>query len=139
MNGVRKLYVDNVLVASELNVFGSLPLAENDYLVIGAKYQDGYASWSHVMLYDARIYGYALSPAEITGVNKLPPSTPPTPLMTATSPVNGQITINWDAGILQSTTALKGTSTVWVTEGATGPITINSAQTGNKFYRVVAQ
>jgi hypothetical protein len=139
--GVRDLYVDSVLVASYTNDFAALPVSVTDHLTLGAKQSDGnYGNWAQVKLFDVRVYNYQLTASQIQAVNGIvpPPPTPTNPTPINFSVANGQLTMNWTNGVLESTTNLAGNN--WMIEVVSDPpVTIPISTSGNKFYRVISQ
>ncbi|MDB6019205.1 MAG: Chitinase [Pedosphaera sp.] len=224
--GVRTLYIDSVVALRLTNDFGPMVTADGSHLVLGGQdLASGYGHYFAGYLYDVRMYGYAISPAEIAVINKIAPAVPTglvatitnavvslnwnvaagagsynikrstvsggtyttitnvsgtscsdvvtangntyyyvvsavnangesanssevsaTSVVTSPGPIgfnvaNGNLTLTWTNGVLQSTTAFNGTNTVWVTEStATSPLVIHlSGTAGNKFYRTASQ
>jgi hypothetical protein len=71
--GIRKLYVDGNSVISLSGDFGPLAMDAADHLMLGAREQGGFGHWFPGLLFDARIYSYALSAQEV-GVIFNPPT-----------------------------------------------------------------
>ena len=85
--GVRKLYVDGTSIIGLSGDFGPMALATGDHLVIGGRDQGGYGHFFQGLLYDVRIYSYALSQLDI-GVLVAPPTSFTIGLSTLVTPPN---------------------------------------------------
>ena len=87
------------------------------------------------MIDEVAVFNYAFTPAQVqnlyNGVVQ-----PSQPRLTATRNANGTLAISWDqSGMLQSTTAFKGTNTVWNPEGTISPVTVTPTNAA-RYYRV---
>jgi beta-xylosidase len=131
--GVRCLYVDGVLAASET---GNTPciIAATNRLMLGAKdsgsstaSSGGYGNYFTGNLYDVRIYNSAVSQTQIRSIAAL---TPPSP--TSQFVGGNQLVVTWTWGTLLEATNLLGP---WTAVQAASPYT-NSLTAPQQFFRV---
>ncbi|HOX04654.1 MAG TPA: LamG domain-containing protein [Candidatus Paceibacterota bacterium] len=73
--GIRTLYVDGVSGISLGDDYGPFALATSDHLVLGGLDTGGFRRFFPCLLYDVRIYSYALSETEVAEL--VNPPTPP--------------------------------------------------------------
>jgi hypothetical protein len=72
--GIRTLYVDGNQVVWVSGDFGPFALASSDHLTLGALDTGGFRRFFPCLLYDVRVYSYALTPQDV-GVIVNPPAT----------------------------------------------------------------
>ena len=129
--GVRNLYVDGVLAATESGQ-GALNEATSSHLAIGAKDSGGnnFGSYFTGEIYGVRIYDAAFTEAQVNYL--LLPAAPPA--FSRPPVLNGNnLVITWTGGSLLQATNIAGP---WTPTGATSPFTNNVTTYPQMFYRV---
>jgi len=128
LTGVRRFYVDGRLSTEVLGDTGTMALASNFYLTLGARASNVVGTNEAFFtgtLYDVRIYNYAAGLAEIGTIGRVPP----VPLTFQLS--GNQLVFTWPYGTLVEATNLLGP---WTAVAGTSPYTNNT--TGpQKFFR----
>jgi hypothetical protein len=128
-SGLRQLYTDGQL---GLQTFGNGPYAQAtaQHLVLGGRDNAGgnnFGQYFTGLLYDVRVYNYALSQTQVRNVARL---TPPSPTRQV---VNGnQLELTWPWGTLLGATNILGP---WNTNAVTSPYT-NNMTDPQHFFRV---
>jgi hypothetical protein len=132
--GVRNLYVDGVLTASQS---GQLPylLASGSHLAFGARDNGGnnFGNYYGGELYGIRLYNTALTPAMVNNLRLQ--TVPITPVLPKPVRNGNQFVISWTTGTLQQSTNVTGP---WTPTGATSPFTntITATNVPQMFYRL---
>jgi hypothetical protein len=129
--GVRNLYVDGVLAATESGQ-GALNPATDSHVVIGARDSGGnnFGAFFTGEIYGVQIYDAALTEAQVN-YPLLPPAGP---AFSSPPVLNGNnLVITWTGGSLLQATNLTGP---WTPTGATSPFTNNVTTYPQMFYRV---
>ena len=126
--GVRNLYVDGVLAATESGQ-GALNEAASSHLTIGARDSGGnnFGAYFTGEIYGVRIYAAAFTEAQVNYL-LLPTAFSGPPVL------NGnQLVVTWTGGSLFQATNITGP---WTPTGATSPFTNNVTIHPQMFYRV---
>jgi hypothetical protein len=120
--GVRSLYLDGVLVATQSGQGPYRPNRASHVMIGGKDNGTGFAPGNYYTgtIYDVRIYNYALSQAQLGQV--VPGLTPSFTSRLFTPGANGagQLVLSWPFGTLIQATNVAGP---WTSTGATSPYT----------------
>ena len=131
--GVRNLYVDGMLAATESGQ-GALNAATSSHLAVGARDSGGnsFGSYFTGEIYGVRIYDAALTEAQVN--YQLLPTAVSAPVFSSPPVLNGnQLVVTWTGGSLLQATNITGP---WTPTGATSPFTNNVTTHPQMFYRV---
>ena len=126
--GIRKLYVDGNSILTMSGDFGPMGLATSDHLMLGGRDSGGFGNYFSGLLYDVRIYSYALDPLEV-GVMVNPPTAFSIALSAAVVPQNQTMRL---AVTLPATATATAPVTVYLTNNSPSVVSIAGA-TGNVF------
>ena len=132
VTGVRSLYVDGVLAATQASQ-GPYNPALSSHLMIGAKDSGGnnFGNQFTGKIYDVRVYNYALSQSQLGAV--VPGLTPSFTSQQATTGANGgQFVLSWSFGTLLEATNAAGP---WNATTNTSPFT-NVMALPSDFFKV---
>ncbi|HEX5398529.1 MAG TPA: LamG-like jellyroll fold domain-containing protein, partial [Verrucomicrobiae bacterium] len=132
VTGVRSLYVDGVLVATQTNQ-GPYNMTSSSHLMIGAKDSGGntYGSQFTGRIYDVRVYNYPLTQSELAAVVPgLTPSFTAKQIISGAS--GGQLVLTWPFGTLLEATNVAGP---WTTNNVTSPYT-NDLTLPQEFFKL---
>jgi hypothetical protein len=128
--GIRNLYVDGVLVATQSGDTGPLATATAQRLVIGARDNSGDSLGSYFTgkIYGVRIYKTALSESEVNSFIR------PVPAFVGQPVLNGnKLVLTWAGGSLLQATNVTGP---WTPTGATAPYTNILSAAPQMFFRL---
>lgn len=128
--GIRSLYVDGVLVATQSGQ-GPYNLAASSHVVIGGRDSGGnnFGNWFTGNIYDVRIYNVALTEAQINNaVVPVVPSFIGQPVL-----IGNQLILNWTFGTLLQATNVLGP---WTPVTATPPYTNIITTAPQMFFRL---
>ncbi len=132
VTGVRNLYVDGVLRATQAEV-ASYVGSDMSHLTIGGRDNGGNNFGNYFTggrIYGVRIYNVALSEAQINSFRL----SPVTPMFTAPPALHGnKFVISWSGGTLLQSTNVAGP---WVPTGATSPFTNDVTTAPQMFYKL---
>jgi hypothetical protein len=138
--GVRNLYVDGVLAATQTGQ-GSLTPSPDSHLMIGARDSGGnsFGNYFTGEIYGVRIYSTALSADQVNYLNITPPPatvTPPVVPWFSGQPVlqGSQFVLTWYGGSLLQATNITGPWTL--VAGATSPYTNIISAAPQLFFRL---
>jgi hypothetical protein len=132
VTGVRSLYVDGVLAATQSGQKSYNP-ALSSHLMIGGRDNGGnnFGNQYSGKLYDVRVYNYALSQSQLGAV--VPGLTPSfTSQQVTTGPNGGQLVLSWSFGTLLEATNAAGP---WNPTAYTSPFT-NVMALPSDFFKV---
>ena len=132
VTGVRSLYMDGVLVATETGQ-GPYNLTPLSHLMLGAIDSGGnsFGSYFTGNLYDVRVYNYPLTQAQLATV--VPGLTPSFTAQQVVSGVNGdQLVLTWPFGTLLEATNVIGP---WTTNNVASPYT-NDLSLPQEFFKL---
>ena len=118
--GVRKLYLDGNPILGLGNDFGPMSPATGDHLMLGARDYNGFGNFFPGLLFDVRVYSYALDAAEVN-VLVTPPTTLSLTLARLNIPLGEtvQLVVTLPAGATASTPV-----TVYLTNNSPSVVTI---------------
>jgi hypothetical protein len=132
VTGVRSLYVDGVLAATETGQ-GPYNMTPLSHLMIGAKDSGGnsFGSYFTGKIYDVRVYNYPLTQVQLAAV--VPGLTPSFTGNQIISGANGgQLVLTWPFGTLLEATNVMGP---WTTNNVTSPYT-NDLSSPQEFFKL---
>ena len=118
--GMRKLYLDGNVILSMSGDYGPMGLPTADHLVLGGRDQGGFGNFFQGLLYDVRIYSYALSSQEV-GVIVNPPTTFSIAVAHQTIPLGETVQL---AITLPTGATATAPITVYLTNNSPGVVTI---------------
>ena len=128
--GIRNLYVDGVLAATQSGDTGPIAAALAQRLVIGARDNNGddLGSYFTGKIYGVRIYKTALSESEVNSFIR------PVPVFVGPPVLNGnKLVLTWAGGSLLQATNVTGP---WTPTGATAPYTNIISAAPQMFFRL---
>jgi hypothetical protein len=129
VTGVRSLYVDGVLAATQTGQ-GPYNLAPFSHLMIGARDNGGnsFGNYFTGNIYDVRVYNYPLSQAQLGAV--VPGLTPSLNKQVISGANGGQLVLTWPFGTLLESTNVAGP---WTPIEGTTPYTNNMTKPADFF------
>jgi hypothetical protein len=128
VTGVRKLYLDGKAILTLAGDMGPMGLASPNHLVFGGRDNGSFGNFFLGLLYDVRIYSYALDPLDV-GVLVNPPSEFSIALSPLVVPQNQTLRL---AVTLPTTATASSPVTVYLTNNSPSVVTIVGS-TGNVF------
>jgi hypothetical protein len=137
VTGVRSLYVDGVLAATQTNQ-GPYNMTPSSHLMIAARDAGGNSFGNQYTgrIYDVRVYNYALSQSQIEAAVPGLSSSGLTPLFTSKQVTQGasggQLVLAWPFGTLLEATNVAGP---WTTNNVTPPYT-NDMSMPQEFFKL---